>query len=72
MNENIEKWKVHDLKTSKQLEKAGYGIYNHSAVEICHWTKESIVNGRTCYKNKFYGIDTAGCMEMTHLLLVHK
>jgi len=65
MNENIEKWKVHDLKTSKQLEKAGYGVFNHSAVEICHWTKESIINGRTCYKNKFYGIDTAGCMEMT-------
>jgi len=34
MPENIEKWRVHDPKTLKQLEKAGYGIYNHSAVEF--------------------------------------
>ncbi|BFI73174.1 4-demethylwyosine synthase TYW1 [Nanoarchaeota archaeon] len=69
INVEKEKWTVHDEKTKKQLEKAGYGLYNHSAVEICHWTKEAIVNGRVCYKNKFYGIDTAGCMEMSQSIM---
>ncbi|MGB9674844.1 MAG: radical SAM protein, partial [Nanopusillaceae archaeon] len=59
------KWDIRNEKTKEQLIKAGYGLYNHSAVEICYWTKEAIVNGRICYKGKFYGIDTAGCLQMT-------
>ena len=36
---------------------AGYRIVgNHSAVEICHWTKESLRKDRICYKEKWYGI----------------
>lgn len=49
-----------------RLQKAKYGIYNHSAVELCHWTKKSFANeGSSCYKHKFYGISTHQCMEMT-------
>ncbi|HET7146994.1 MAG TPA: 4-demethylwyosine synthase TYW1, partial [Candidatus Nitrosopolaris sp.] len=48
-----------------RLQKAKYGIYNHSAVELCHWTKKSFANAGSCYKNKFYGISTHRCMEMT-------
>lgn len=25
--------------TKAKLKKAKYGVYNHSAVELCHWTK---------------------------------
>ncbi|NPA86756.1 MAG: 4-demethylwyosine synthase TYW1, partial [Candidatus Diapherotrites archaeon] len=49
----------------KQLKNAGYGVYNHSAVEVCSWTKKAIRGEGTCYKNKFYGIDTHRCMQMT-------
>ena len=48
-----------------RLQKAKYGVYNHSAVELCHWTKKSFANEGTCYKHKFYGISTHQCMEMT-------
>ncbi|RME79770.1 MAG: 4-demethylwyosine synthase TYW1 [Methanobacteriota archaeon] len=43
-----------------------YGIVgHHSAVHICKWTKDSLTSATTCYKNKFYGIDTHKCAEMT-------
>lgn len=48
-----------------KLKKAKYGVYNHSAVELCHWTKKSFANEGNCYKHKFYGISTHRCMEMT-------
>ncbi len=48
------------------LEKQGYGIIGeHSAVKVCHWTKERLVNGRACYKAKFYGIASHRCIQMT-------
>ena len=47
------------------MQKAKYGVYNHSAVELCHWTKKSFANEGNCYKHKFYGISTHQCMEMT-------
>lgn len=49
----------------QKLRKAKYGVFNHSAVELCHWTKKSFLNEGTCYKHKFYGISTHRCMEMT-------
>jgi tRNA wybutosine-synthesizing protein 1 len=49
----------------EKLRKAKYGVYNHSAVELCHWTKKSFANEGSCYKHKFYGISTHQCMEMT-------
>lgn len=48
-----------------KLKKAKYGVYNHSAVELCHWTKKSFAHEGNCYKHKFYGISTHRCMEMT-------
>ncbi|MDG6927618.1 MAG: 4-demethylwyosine synthase TYW1 [Nitrososphaerota archaeon] len=54
-----------DEKTANKLKNAHYGVFGHSAVEICHWTKTAIKEKRGCYKNKFYGIETHRCMEMT-------
>jgi tRNA wybutosine-synthesizing protein 1 len=49
------------------LEKASYEIVgNHSAVEICGWTKKSIKGSEGgCYKQKFYGIRSHQCTQMT-------
>jgi len=65
--ENCSKDKKSNLKKAKsKLEKEGYGIIgNHSAVKICLWTKHSIRGDRGCWKEKFYGIDSAGCCQMT-------
>ena len=51
----------------KALEKASYEIVgNHSAVEICGWTKKGMKDGSSgCYKQKFYGIRSHQCTQMT-------
>ncbi|MEO2154325.1 MAG: 4-demethylwyosine synthase TYW1, partial [Nanoarchaeota archaeon] len=49
----------------KRFQNAGYGIFNHSAVEICSWTKNSIIGRPSCYKQKFYGIEAHRCIEMS-------
>lgn len=54
-----------DPRIKKAMERAGYGVYNHSAVEICTWTKKAIKGEGFCYKQKFYGIDTHRCMEFS-------
>jgi tRNA wybutosine-synthesizing protein 1 len=54
-----------DPKIEKQLRNAHYGIFNHSAVQICAWTKKSLHNEGFCYKQKFYGIDCHRCMEFS-------
>jgi len=43
-------------------------IGNHSAVKRCKWLYESIINGRVCYKEKFYGIKSHQCLQMTPAL----
>lgn len=49
---------------------AGYRIVGtHSAVSICHWTKESLRRNRVCYKEKWYGIQSHRCLEMTPSLV---
>ena len=52
-------------KIKNNLIKKQYGIYNHSAVQICSWTKKALTNRGVCYKEKFYGVDCSGCMEMS-------
>ena len=56
--------KLEEAKT--KLKKEGYGIVgDHSAVKICLWTKHSIKGEGGCWKEKFYGISSAGCCQMT-------
>lgn len=50
----------------KLLLKQQYRIYkDHAAVKLCHWMKESMTHGRTCYKQDFYGIESHRCLQMT-------
>jgi len=49
-----------------KLAKMNYGLVGEtSAVQICRWTKNSLRGDRGCWKEKFYGISSAGCVQMT-------
>ncbi|MBW6451624.1 MAG: 4-demethylwyosine synthase TYW1 [DPANN group archaeon] len=48
------------------LEKQQYRIVgNHSAVKLCTWLKKSLRGDSVCYKEKFYGIKSHRCLQMT-------
>lgn len=48
------------------LDKQQYGVVgNHSAVKLCHWMRQSLLYGRECYKQSFYGIQSHRCLQMT-------
>lgn len=54
------------VKLKKELEKQQYRVVgNHSAVKICNWTKRSLEDKGFCYKQKFYGIKSHRCMQLT-------
>jgi len=54
----------------RRFVRAGYrAVGHHSAIAVCHWTKESLRNGRVCYKEKWYGIQSHRCLEMTPALI---
>lgn len=36
-----------------------------AAVKLCHWMKQSMLHGRHCYKQEFYGISSHRCLQMT-------
>ena len=40
----------------------------HSAVKRCRWLYETLVHNRPCYKQKFYGIKSHQCIQMTPAL----
>ena len=51
-----------------KLEYSGYrfvGQYGHAAAKICHWTRKSMVNEGVCYKEKFYGVKSHRCLQMS-------
>ena len=51
------------------LRKQGYHMVGrHSAVKRCHWLYTSLTSGRFCYKQKFYGIASHRCIQMTPAL----
>jgi len=51
------------------LKKQRYHIVGrHSAVKRCKWLYEAIVNDRACYKQKFYGIKSHQCIQMSPAL----
>ncbi len=55
-----------DLALKAKLQKQRYHIVGeHGGVKICHWTKESLLRDRQCYKGKFYGIESHNCLQMS-------
>jgi tRNA wybutosine-synthesizing protein 1 len=37
----------------------------HSAIQVCRWTKKSLLDEGECYKQKFYGIQSHRCCQMS-------
>ena len=37
----------------------------HGSVKICEWTRKSLRNEGHCYKQKFYGIESHRCIQLT-------
>jgi tRNA wybutosine-synthesizing protein 1 len=54
---------VHALKKQKY-----HLVGKHSAVKSCRWLRETLIHDRSCYKQKFYGIKTHQCIQMTPAL----
>lgn len=55
-----------DVSWKNKLEKMGYSLVGPtSAVQICRWTKNSIREKGNCWKEDFYGVSSAGCVQMT-------
>ncbi|MBI2546629.1 4-demethylwyosine synthase TYW1 [Candidatus Woesearchaeota archaeon] len=55
----------------RKLEEQQYrfvGDSEHSAVKVCHYTKKSLKDEDMCYKQKFYGIQSHRCVQMTTAL----
>ena len=40
-------------------------VGNHSAVKKCKWLHEALTGDRSCYKQKFYGIKSHRCVQMS-------
>jgi len=58
--ENIKK-----LLKKQHYEIVGTPGKEHSAVQVCRWTKNSIRDEGACYKERFYGIKSHLCCQMT-------
>ncbi|HIJ00398.1 MAG: tRNA wybutosine-synthesizing protein 1 [Candidatus Methanomethylophilaceae archaeon] len=55
-----------DEEYRQLLLKQQYRLYkNHAAVKLCHWMRQSLLYGRNCYKQDFYGIKSHRCLQMS-------
>jgi tRNA wybutosine-synthesizing protein 1 len=54
---------LHALRKQKY-----HRVGTHSAVKRCKWFYESLTSGRSCYKQKFYGINSHQCIQMSPAL----
>jgi len=51
---------------SEKLEKQGYHLLGkRGAYKACQWQKKALLNGDVCYKQRFYGIESHRCLQMT-------
>lgn len=54
---------------SAVLKRQGYKLVGrHSGVKTCHWLKAALTKGEACYKEKFYGIRSHRCLQMSPAL----
>jgi tRNA wybutosine-synthesizing protein 1 len=58
--------KATETSAKKVLESQQYRFVGRStAVKICRWTKNSIRDDGSCYKQQFYGIESHRCVQMS-------
>ncbi len=54
------------IKLRERLESQGYHILGRrGAFKACQWQRRSLVTGDHCYKQRFYGIKSHRCVQMT-------
>jgi tRNA wybutosine-synthesizing protein 1 len=63
----MEKAIPHQLVQALQKQKY-HTVGGHSGVKRCKWLHEALVHNRHCYKQKFYGIKSHQCLQMTPAL----
>ncbi len=62
----VSPFKQREDLAKKAMIKQGYDfVGNHAAAKVCTWTKNDLIGKGTCYKNKFYGIQSHRCVQMT-------
>lgn len=49
----------------KQVSDPDYHSVNHTAAQTCGWTANALRGEGRCYKNRFYGIQSHRCIQMT-------
>ncbi len=57
-----------DPERYAKLESSGtefIGSHGHSAVKVCQWSKHALTGKGSCYKNKFYGIQSERCVQFS-------
>ena len=55
-----------DQDLAGELAGQGYQLVGrHSAVKLCYWSRQSLTQGRDCYKGRFYGIQSHRCLQMS-------
>ena len=68
-DQGAEAWEKAPLipeELQKLLVKQHYHLVGrHSAVKTCEWLRRSLMNKDCCYKEKFYGIKSHRCLQMT-------
>jgi len=50
---------------TQQVSGPDYHSIDHTAVQTCGWTKNALRGEGTCYKHRFYGIQSHQCVQMT-------
>jgi len=55
--------------TKEKLETQQYGLIGKSsAIKVCEWQKKDLREEGACYKNKFYGVPTHRCIQLSTTL----
>ncbi|MHA2020437.1 MAG: 4-demethylwyosine synthase TYW1 [Candidatus Thorarchaeota archaeon] len=50
----------------EKLKRQGYHLLGErGAFKACQWQRKSLVHGDVCYKQRFYGIESHRCLQMT-------
>jgi len=54
---------------SEKLEKQGYHLLGkRGAYKACQWQKKALLQDVSCYKQRFYGIQSHRCLQMTPIV----
>jgi len=56
---------IYDILNQRLIKQGYHIIGHHSSVKKCYWNHAALVEGRFCYKGKFYGIESHRCIQLS-------